>query len=78
MKNILYLRSSVNASKNSDLEGVNRYAKTEGWRVHVTPYADAAFVRGDLADGDRRPDIKGLLAFWKPDGVIVECGAARG
>lgn len=77
MKNILYLRSSINASNNSDLEGVNRYAKTEGWRVHVTPYADAAFVRGDLADGDRRPDIKGLLGFWKPDGVVAECGAAR-
>ena len=77
MKTILYLRSSLNASNNSDLEGVCRYAKTAGWRIHVTPYADAAFIRGDLADRDRRPDVKGLLELWEPDGVVAECGAAR-
>ena len=77
MKTILYFQSSLNASNNSCLEGVNRYAKTAGWHVHVTPYADAAYIRGDHTDDTRRPDVKGLLEFWKPDGVIADCGAAR-
>lgn len=76
MKTILYLQSSLNASNNSCLEGVSRYAKTAGWRVHVTPYADAAYIRGDHTDAARRPDVRGLLGFWKPDGVVAECGAA--
>ena len=59
MKTILYLRSALNASNNSDLEGVSRYAKTAGWHVHVTPYADAAYIRGDHTDDTRRPDVKG-------------------
>ena len=77
MKTILYFQSSLNASNKSCLDGVNRYAKTAGWRVHVTPYADAAYIRGDHTDDTRRPDVKGLLKFWKPNGVIVDCGAAR-
>jgi len=76
VKTILYLQSSFNASNNSDLEGVMRYAKTAGWRVHVTPYADAAYARGDHSDAMRSPNVAGLLDFWKPDGVIAECGAA--
>ena len=77
MKTILYFQSSLNASNNSCLEGVSRYAKTAGWRVHLTLYADAAYIRGDYTDGAHRPDVKGLLEFWRPDGVIADCGAAR-
>ena len=77
MKTILYFQSSLNASNISELDGVFRYAKTAGWRVHVTPFADAACLRGDYTDDSRRPDVKGLLEFWKPDGVIVDCGASR-
>ena len=77
MKTILYFQSSLNASNNSVLDGVSRYAKSANWRVHVTPYADAAYIRGDHADGGGMPDVKGLLRFWEPDGVIAECGAAQ-
>ena len=77
MKTILYFQSSLNASNNSCLEGVSRYAKVAGWRIHVTLYADAAYIRGDYTDGGRRPDVKELLEFWNPEGVIAECGAAR-
>ena len=77
MKTILYLQSSVNASNYAGLDGVRRYAKAAGWRIHVTPYADAAYIRGEHDDSGRSPDVKGLLEFWKPDGVIAECGAAR-
>lgn len=76
MKTILYFQSSLNASNNSGLEGVNRFAKTAGWRIHIAPYADALYIRGDHSVVARRPDVKGLLEFWQPDGVIAECGAA--
>ena len=75
MKTILYFQSSLNASNNSVLDGVSRYARSANWKVRVTPYADAAYLLGDHADGRRAPDVKGLLEFWKPDGVIAECGA---
>ena len=77
MKTILYLQSSLNASNNSVLDGVSRYAKSANWKVRTTPYADAAYLRGDHVDGSGVPDVKGLMEFWKPDGVIVECGAAQ-
>ena len=77
MKTILYLQSSLNASNNSVLDGVSRYAKSASWKVRTTPYADAAYLRGDHVDGSGVPDVKGLMEFWKPDGVIVECGAAQ-
>ena len=77
MKTILYFQSSLNASNNSVLGGVSRYARSANWRVHVAPYADAAYLRGDHAVGSGAPDVKGLLEFWKPDGVIAECGAAQ-
>ena len=56
MKSVLYFQSSINASNNSGLDGVRRYAKAAGWRVHVTPYADAAYLRGGHEDSARRPD----------------------
>ena len=77
MKTILYFQSSLNASNKSCLDGVSRYARSANWKVRVTPYADAAYIRGDRADGGDDPDVKGLLEFWKPDGVIAECGAAQ-
>ena len=76
MKTVLYLQSSLNASNLSDLDGVCRYAKAGGWCIRTVLYADAAYIRGTHADADCRPDVKGLLDFWKPDGVIAECGAA--
>jgi len=76
MKDILYFQSSLNAGNNSSLEGVRRFAKSSNWRVHVTPYADAAYHHGDHTASSQEPDVKNLLKFWKPVGVIAECGAA--
>ena len=76
MKTILYFQSSLNASNNSSLEGVRRFAKSSNWRVHVTPYADAAYHHGDHTVSSQQPDVKNLLKFWNPVGVIAECGAA--
>lgn len=77
MKRILYLQSANNASNYADLDGVRRYAKAAGWRVHVTFYSYAARILGDRHDSVSNLDVGGMLEFWKPDGVVVECGASR-
>ncbi len=77
-KTVLYFQSSLNESNNAELAGVCRFAKMAGWCIRVTSYAAAARACGGSADEAARPDVKGLLAFWAPDGVIVECGAAGG
>ena len=51
MKTILYFQSSLNASNNSVLGGVSRSAKSANGKGRVTPYADAACLWGDRADG---------------------------
>lgn len=76
MRTVIYFQSSLAASNNIKLDGVYRFAKSANWRVHVVPYAQAACRHDDRAE--LNPDVKGLLDFWTPDGVIVECGAANG
>ena len=78
MKTVLYFQSSLCASNNAELEGVYRYAKLSKWRVQVLPYAEAASGRLHVGTKAERPDVKGLLAFWKPSGAIIDCGAAPG
>lgn len=57
-------------------DSILRYAREEGWRVQCIPYAQAEASRYQLVNCSVAHDIKGLLSFWKPDGCIVECGAA--
>ena len=52
------------------------YARAAHWRVQCVAYAQAEASRYHLVKGFGASDVKGLLDFWKPDGCIVECGAA--
>ena len=85
MKTILYFQSSLNASNNSELDGVYRYAKTAGWRIHVMPYADAAYGRNDGIENGTAPSVGGLLKFTNsgsgPSGMMrrpIAHGFGRG
>lgn len=42
--------------------------------MNVVEYASSADDEG--VGGRGKPDVKRLLEFWHPDGVIVDCGAA--
>ena len=46
------------------IEGARRYAEKAGWEIQV-------IERNNV---DRRLDVKGIIDFWKPVGIIAECG----
>ena len=74
MRNILYFQSAQRQSNRLQLAGVRRYAQHAGWRVNVVECASLAEDEG--VGGCGKPDVPRLLDFWRPDGVIVECGSA--
>ena len=49
MKSVLYFQSSINASNNSGLDGVRRYAKAAGRRVTSYTTRDAEEIAKLLA-----------------------------
>jgi len=62
-RNILYLKASDRRSSLLKYEGACRAAKTFGWRLQTV----------DAAEGGYSEPAR-LLAFWRPDGVLVDCG----
>ena len=46
------------------IDGARRYAEKVGWNIQVVERNNA----------DRPFDVRGLVDFWKPVGVIAECG----
>lgn len=57
---VLVFHTSFRSSWNEMQDGVYRYARAHGWNIFV---AEHEMDREAVAD---------LLAFWRPDGVIVE------
>lgn len=76
MKTILFFMSGYSWAEQRGRDSVLRYAREVGWRIQCVPYAQAEASRYQLVNCSVAHDIKGLLSFWKPDGCIVECGAA--
>ena len=74
----LYFQSGIAESNAAELEGFCRYAKMAKWRVQVVPYAHAANNREWHVGSKMELDIKALLSFWSPVGVVVEAGSAPG
>lgn len=46
------------------IDGARRYAEKVGWNIQVI----------ERNGGDGSLDIRGIIDFWKPIGVIAECG----
>lgn len=57
---VLVFHTSFRSSWNEMQDGIYRYARAHGWNIFV---AEHKMDRDAVAD---------LLAFWRPDGVIVE------
>ena len=57
-------------------DDITRFARSARWRVQCVSYAEAEASRYSFVKNFGTRDIGGLLDFWKPDGCIVECGAA--
>ena len=76
MKTILLFLSGYSQAEKRGRDEVLHYARAAHWRVQCVSYAEAAASRYHLVKDFGAGDVKGLLDFWKPDGCIVECGAA--
>ena len=63
MRTILYLYPESKPSISHKLAGIYAFAHGRDWNLQA--------IEGELSG----KKIKALLAFWQPDGVIVECGA---
>ena len=63
METILFFISSTRHTCGNRLEGIYRYARGRDWHVQVV---ERAF---------RRVNVRRHLDFWKPVGVIAECGS---
>ena len=61
-KTVLVLHSSTGASWQEVAAGVLGKAREYGWRVHTVEYMPDA------------KSIAELLAFWRPSGIMAECG----
>jgi len=61
-KTVLVFHTSVRSSWSEMLGGLYRFAHRHGWNVQVIEHEP------------ERATIRDLLAFWRPAGVIAECG----
>lgn len=64
-KVILVFHSAMRSSWMESLSGIYDYAKTRQWNVQVIEHQPSV------------KNIKLLLDFWHPDGVIVECSMCK-
>ncbi len=63
MKTVLFFISSTRHTCSNRLEGILRYARGRDWHVQVV---ERAF---------HKVNVREQLDFWKPIGVIAECGS---
>ncbi len=63
MKTVLYVKGSERMPSAQKFSGFSRGAQVHGWRV-----------QGLTLPTIRAADLKRLLAFWKADGFVMDCG----
>ena len=62
MKTVLYFQSTSKTSAGEKLGGVQSIAAKCGWHVQIVEEIPTA------------KKVKSLVAFWNPEGAVVECG----
>ena len=78
-RTVLSFRASESVNNRRHFEGVFRYAREHGWKVHAFEYfrsEDDPLYWRDPESGERT-GLRELLDFWKPDGCVVDCGAVE-
>ena len=74
MKTILFFESAFCQTNQMQQDGARRYARAAGWQLRTIEYGRAARDRVGESGVKGREDIRRLIAFWKADGCIVDCG----
>lgn len=73
MKTILLFRFPV-LQQRFDYQPLFDYARDKGWRIQTIEYVNSAVTRHWDGISAPSPNVKNMVAFWNPDGCIVECG----
>ena len=61
METVLFFVYSTRYICQNRIDGARRYADGHGWRIQV------------IERNNRPIDVKGVIDFWKPVGIIAEC-----
>ena len=73
-RTILFFVSAFCQTNQMQQDGARRYARAAGWQLRTIEYGRAARDRAGKSGVRGREDIRKLVAFWKVDGCIVDCG----
>jgi len=73
-KTVLFFESAFCQTNQAQQDGARRYARAAGWQLRTIEYGRAARDRAGESGVKGRADIMKLVAFWKADGCIVDCG----
>ena len=74
MKTILFFRTAFHPHNRFKSKALLDFADRHDWKLQIVEYMNAAVQRHWENNPAPRPDVKGLIELWKPDGCIVQCG----
>ena len=80
MKTVFFLQSAMDSSNRAMLSGALRAVKSFGWQLRVLEFSRTSsfYSHADSSEDDLLTDVASLMGFWKPIGIIVDCGGLRG
>ena len=74
MKTILLFRTSFSPRNRLEYQTLFEFASRNSWRIQSIEYMNAAVSLYWKDNPAPRPDVRGIIELWNPDGCIVECG----
>ncbi len=78
MKTVLLFRTSFSPQNRFEYKAMFDFATQRNWQIRTVEYMNAAVSRHWKDNPAPRPKVRELLALWKPDGCLVECGGSSG
>lgn len=72
MKSVVLIRTL----RTPAIDRILQYADQVGWRIQTVEYTTNSINAFLIEDGCRYPDIRKHIAYFRPDGCIVDAGAS--
>ena len=76
MKTVLLFRTSFSPQNKFEYKAMFDFASHHDWQIRTVEYMNAAVSRHWKDNPAPQPKVRELLALWKPDGCLVECGGS--
>ena len=76
MKTVLLFRTSFSPQNRFEYRAMFDFAGQHDWQIRTVEYMNAAVSRHWKDNPAPQPKVRELLALWKPDGCLVECGGS--